>query len=206
MDRSPRMRPARFDLRAFAADFLRLVQVASPSGASRLGSGRPRKSINLGRRLRLVAMLDQKFRRHPKPIPIGRKEFGLSKVGASRFDLRDPYHHGGQPALARLHSGDAGLLAGDQPGFRVALRAQPRRRRQYRAGLIRRRLLFQHRDFGHGRLRGDGAGHAVWSYRLGGGNRQRHDFHGDRHRTAVRPVLPPQGEDRLCRRRRRQPA
>ena len=33
-----------------------------------------------------------KFHHQPKPIPIGRKEFGLSKLGASRFDLRDPYH------------------------------------------------------------------------------------------------------------------
>jgi inward rectifier potassium channel len=35
-------------------------------------------------------------RRHPerfhKPIPIGRTEFGLSKQGVPRFDLRDPYH------------------------------------------------------------------------------------------------------------------
>ena len=37
-------------------------------------------------------MPSQKFHHQPKPIPIGRKEFGLSKVGASRFDLRDPYH------------------------------------------------------------------------------------------------------------------
>jgi inward rectifier potassium channel len=42
--------------------------------------------------VRLVAMPRQKFHHQPKPIPIGRKEFGLSKVGASRFDLRDPYH------------------------------------------------------------------------------------------------------------------
>jgi inward rectifier potassium channel len=27
-----------------------------------------------------------------KPIPIGRRDFGLAKLGASRFDLRDPYH------------------------------------------------------------------------------------------------------------------
>jgi inward rectifier potassium channel len=37
-------------------------------------------------------MPSQKFHHQPKPIPVGRKEFGLSKVGASRFDLRDPYH------------------------------------------------------------------------------------------------------------------
>jgi inward rectifier potassium channel len=30
--------------------------------------------------------------RKPKPIPIGRAEFGLWKLGAQRFDLRDPYH------------------------------------------------------------------------------------------------------------------
>jgi inward rectifier potassium channel len=37
-------------------------------------------------------MSSRKPRHQPKPIPIGRKEFGLSKVGVSRFDLRDPYH------------------------------------------------------------------------------------------------------------------
>jgi inward rectifier potassium channel len=37
-------------------------------------------------------MSNTKHRRDPKPIPIGRAEFGLSKLGASRFDLRDPYH------------------------------------------------------------------------------------------------------------------
>lgn len=30
--------------------------------------------------------------RQPKPVPIGRAEFGLAKLGASRFDFRDPYH------------------------------------------------------------------------------------------------------------------
>jgi inward rectifier potassium channel len=34
----------------------------------------------------------KRHRHEPKAIPIGRAEFGLSKVGASRFDLRDPYH------------------------------------------------------------------------------------------------------------------
>jgi inward rectifier potassium channel len=28
----------------------------------------------------------------PKPIPIGRAEFGLAKLGVARFDARDPYH------------------------------------------------------------------------------------------------------------------
>jgi inward rectifier potassium channel len=37
-------------------------------------------------------MSNTRHRRDPKPIPIGRAEFGLSKLGASRFDLRDPYH------------------------------------------------------------------------------------------------------------------
>jgi inward rectifier potassium channel len=37
-------------------------------------------------------MPSQKFHHQPRPIPIGRKEFGLSKLGASRFDWRDPYH------------------------------------------------------------------------------------------------------------------
>jgi inward rectifier potassium channel len=31
-------------------------------------------------------------RHEPKPVPIGRAEFGLSKLGAPRFDIRDPYH------------------------------------------------------------------------------------------------------------------
>ncbi|HEX2943613.1 MAG TPA: ion channel [Rhodopila sp.] len=32
-------------------------------------------------------------RRHkPKPVPVGQAEFGLAKLGASRFDFRDPYH------------------------------------------------------------------------------------------------------------------
>jgi inward rectifier potassium channel len=37
-------------------------------------------------------MSDRKPRHQPKPIPIGREEFGLSKLGVRRFDLRDPYH------------------------------------------------------------------------------------------------------------------
>jgi inward rectifier potassium channel len=37
-------------------------------------------------------MSDRKPRRPLKPIPIGRQEFGLSKLGVQRFDLRDPYH------------------------------------------------------------------------------------------------------------------
>jgi inward rectifier potassium channel len=34
----------------------------------------------------------RKHRRPPKPIAIGRAEFGLWKLGVPRFDLRDPYH------------------------------------------------------------------------------------------------------------------
>jgi inward rectifier potassium channel len=37
-------------------------------------------------------MPNRKHRRPPRPIPIGRQEFGLSKLGVQRFDLRDPYH------------------------------------------------------------------------------------------------------------------
>jgi inward rectifier potassium channel len=37
-------------------------------------------------------MPNRKPRRQPKPIAIGRAEFGLSKLGAPRFDLRDPHH------------------------------------------------------------------------------------------------------------------
>jgi inward rectifier potassium channel len=37
-------------------------------------------------------MRNRKHHRPPKPIPIGRREFGLSKLGVRRFDLRDPYH------------------------------------------------------------------------------------------------------------------
>jgi inward rectifier potassium channel len=37
-------------------------------------------------------MPNRKPRRQPRPIAVGRKEFGLSKLGISRFDLRDPYH------------------------------------------------------------------------------------------------------------------
>jgi hypothetical protein len=28
----------------------------------------------------------------PKPIAIGPPEFGISKLGVTRFDIRDPYH------------------------------------------------------------------------------------------------------------------
>jgi inward rectifier potassium channel len=28
----------------------------------------------------------------PKPVPMGKSDFGLAKLGAARFDLRDPYH------------------------------------------------------------------------------------------------------------------
>ncbi len=37
-------------------------------------------------------MSNRKPRRSAKPIPIGREEFGLWKLGAARFDFRDPYH------------------------------------------------------------------------------------------------------------------
>jgi inward rectifier potassium channel len=37
-------------------------------------------------------MSERKHRRPPKPIAIGRPEFGLSSLGVRRFDLRDPYH------------------------------------------------------------------------------------------------------------------
>jgi inward rectifier potassium channel len=37
-------------------------------------------------------MPNRKPRRQPKPIAIGRAEFGVSKLGVARFDLRDPYH------------------------------------------------------------------------------------------------------------------
>lgn len=36
--------------------------------------------------------MSKQHRRQPKPIPFGRPEFGLSKTGLRRFDLRDPYH------------------------------------------------------------------------------------------------------------------
>jgi inward rectifier potassium channel len=35
---------------------------------------------------------NRKPRHQPKPIPIGREEFLVSKLGVRRFDLRDPYH------------------------------------------------------------------------------------------------------------------
>ena len=37
-------------------------------------------------------MSNRKQRSEPKPVRIGRAEFGLSKLGAPRFDVRDPYH------------------------------------------------------------------------------------------------------------------
>jgi inward rectifier potassium channel len=37
-------------------------------------------------------MANRLLRRPQKPIPIGREEFGLWKLGVPRFDLRDPYH------------------------------------------------------------------------------------------------------------------
>jgi inward rectifier potassium channel len=37
-------------------------------------------------------MPNRKPRRQPKPIVVGRAEFGVSKLGAQRFDVRDPYH------------------------------------------------------------------------------------------------------------------
>lgn len=41
---------------------------------------------------RLAAMPNRKPHRQPKPIAVGRAEFGLSKLGIARFDLSDPYH------------------------------------------------------------------------------------------------------------------
>lgn len=37
-------------------------------------------------------MPQRKRHRQAKPIPIGRREFGIAKLGARRFDFRDPYH------------------------------------------------------------------------------------------------------------------
>ncbi len=37
-------------------------------------------------------MSNRKHFRQPRPIPIGRHEISLSKLGARRFNLRDPYH------------------------------------------------------------------------------------------------------------------
>ncbi len=37
-------------------------------------------------------MPNRKHVRQPRPIPIGRHEISLSKLGARRFNLRDPYH------------------------------------------------------------------------------------------------------------------
>jgi inward rectifier potassium channel len=37
-------------------------------------------------------MTNRKHRHQPRPIPIGRKDYGLAKVGVARFDLRDPYY------------------------------------------------------------------------------------------------------------------
>jgi inward rectifier potassium channel len=37
-------------------------------------------------------MPNRKPHRQPKPIVIGRAEFGVSKLGVQRFDVRDPYH------------------------------------------------------------------------------------------------------------------
>jgi inward rectifier potassium channel len=37
-------------------------------------------------------MSNRRHHRAPKPIRIGRQEFGLSKTGVQRFDPRDPYH------------------------------------------------------------------------------------------------------------------
>src|SRR5208337_388288 len=35
---------------------------------------------------------NRKRRRPARPIPVGRPEFGLAKLGVPRFDFRDPYH------------------------------------------------------------------------------------------------------------------
>jgi len=37
-------------------------------------------------------MPNRKRRRPARPIPVGRPEFGLAKLGVPRFDFRDPYH------------------------------------------------------------------------------------------------------------------
>jgi inward rectifier potassium channel len=37
-------------------------------------------------------MSNRKPRHEPRPVPVGREEYGLWKLGAQRFDLRDPYH------------------------------------------------------------------------------------------------------------------
>jgi inward rectifier potassium channel len=42
---------------------------------------------------RLAGMSDRKYPRlAPKPIPVGREDLGLAKLGVQRFDWRDPYH------------------------------------------------------------------------------------------------------------------
>ncbi len=40
----------------------------------------------------LGAMPNPQPRRPPKPVPVGRAEFGLWRLGVPRFDLHDPYH------------------------------------------------------------------------------------------------------------------
>ena len=37
-------------------------------------------------------MANRKLQHEPKPVRIGRAEYGLSKLGAARFDRHDPYH------------------------------------------------------------------------------------------------------------------
>jgi inward rectifier potassium channel len=37
-------------------------------------------------------MTDKKQRRQPRPVPVGREELGLWRVGLRRYDLGDPYH------------------------------------------------------------------------------------------------------------------
>jgi hypothetical protein len=37
-------------------------------------------------------MPNRQPRRPQKPVPVGRAEFGLWRLGVPRFDLHDPYH------------------------------------------------------------------------------------------------------------------
>jgi inward rectifier potassium channel len=140
-------------------------------------------------------MPGKKIPHRDKPIPVLRGQFGLMKMGASRFDIRDPYHLAvslSWPAFAvalvsvwltlnlvfaLLYVLGPGAVANAAPGsfsdaffFSVETLA----------------------TVGYGVM-------APATTYVCDGDRQRHGVHRDLHRSAVRAVLAPQGKDRLCR-------
>ena len=90
----------------------------------------------------------------------------LVKRGAARYDFSDPYHIAIELSWKEFALAFVGLELGINI-LRPALSRKPRLHRQCAAGLVLRRILFQHRDTSDRGLRNHGPGNALWPRRIG---------------------------------------